>query len=83
MLELREEYRPNSVKSKRGLRKKNAGRSEFSFNVVRFIRVNEDDSEFRNGRSIENFKKMTGYFNGDYRELKGLEAIKSSVSGKP
>lgn len=79
MLEVRENNKKSVVQAKSGFRNKRGAKGGFSFNVVRFVRVDEDDSYFRNGRSIENFKKMTGYLGGDYREIAGLEAIKSSV----
>ncbi|MBW2710059.1 MAG: sulfatase [Deltaproteobacteria bacterium] len=79
MLELREQNRPKTVQLKSGLRSKKGGRAEFSYNVIRFVRAGEDADSRRNRVSLEKFKKMTGYFNGDYREIKGLEAIKSSI----
>ena len=79
MLELREKYKSNTVQMKSGLRSKKDGRNTFSYNVIRFIRVGEDSDSYRSQVSNENFRKMTRYFRGDYREIAGLEAIKSSV----
>jgi hypothetical protein len=67
------------VQVKSGLRSKKSGRKEFSFNVIRFMRTGKGRGESQESRTVDNFKKMTGTFNGDYREIKGLEAIKSSV----
>ena len=79
MLELREQHRAKTVQLKSGLRSKKSGRAEFSYNVIRFVRAGEDADSRRNRISNEKFKKMTGHFKGDYREIQGLEAIKSSV----
>ena len=79
MLELREKHRPETLQTKSGLRSRKNERGDFTYNVIRFIRAEEDAGSRRNRVSVENFKKMTGYFRGDYRELEGLEAIKSSV----
>jgi len=79
MLELRAKHKPNTLQTKSGVRSKKGGRGEFSYNVIRFVRAEEDGDSRRNRISDANFKKMTGYFQGDYRELKGLEAIKGSV----
>ena len=65
----------NAVQTKSGIRSKK-GRGGFSYNVIRFVRAEEDGNSRRNRIPNENFKKVTGYFRGSYREL---EAIKSSV----
>lgn len=80
MLSVRASSKSKSAPLKSGLSKSKNGRKEFSFNVIRFTRAGADTSDFRDGRSVSNFKKMTSYFGGTYRELEGLEAIKSSVS---
>lgn len=81
MLELREQYKPKTVHAKSGLRSKKSSQKEFTYNVIRFVRTEEDGDSHRNRVSNANFKKMTGYFRGNYREIAGLEAIKSSVGG--
>jgi hypothetical protein len=78
MLELRAQYKPKTL----GLRSAKNGQEEFTFNVIRFVRTEENSDSFRSRVSNANFKKMTGYFRGDYREIAGLEAIQSSVGGK-
>lgn len=80
MLSIREEHKPKTVQVRSGLKRSKGGRGEFSFNVIRFTRAGEEPTQWRDGRSVEGFKKMTGYFGGTYREIEGLEAIKSSVS---
>ncbi len=80
MLEVREKYKPNAMKAMGGFRKKK-GKVDCSFNVIRFVRVGAKYSEFRDGRSVNNFKKITGYFKGNYHEIAGLSAIKSNASG--
>ncbi|VGO12813.1 hypothetical protein PDESU_01367 [Pontiella desulfatans] len=80
MLEIRSRSGQNDVQTSSGIRRNKNSKSEFTFNVIRFIRTGEERTEWRDGRSVDSFKKMTGYFNGAYRELEGLEAIKSSIS---
>ena len=77
MMEIRKQYRPTQTEDLGGIQRKK--KIDFTFNVVRFVPVGEENP-WQNSRSVQNFKKMTQLLKGDYRELKGLEAIKSSVS---
>jgi hypothetical protein len=78
-IQVREQYKPQDAQLKRGLSNKKKTASEVSFNVVRFTKVDAEWNEFRDGRTEENFQKLTGLFKGQYRTIAGLEAIKSSV----
>jgi hypothetical protein len=79
MLALREKHKPKTTPLKSGLRSKKSGRAPFTFNVIRFMRTGEGLGKSQENRTVSNFKKMTGNFKGNYREIMGLEAIKSSV----
>ena len=78
-VQVREQYRPKDMQVKSGLSNKKKTASEVSFNVVRFAKVDAEWSEYYDGRTEENFGKLTGMFRGKYRTIAGLEAIKSSV----
>ena len=66
------------LKKKNGRKKK---KNDFTFNVIRFVRAADKQTGHRDARSVENFKKMTNQFRGDYRELQGMDAIQSNVGG--
>ncbi|MDF7824118.1 hypothetical protein P4B35_08850 [Pontiellaceae bacterium B12227] len=78
-IQVREQYKPRDAQLKRGLSNKKKTASEVSFNAVRFTKVDAEWNEYRDGRTEDNFKKLTGFFKGQYRTIAGLEAIKSSV----
>ncbi|VGO17468.1 hypothetical protein PDESU_06064 [Pontiella desulfatans] len=82
MLEIRERNKPNDIQSKSGLsRKSTSAKVDFSFNVVRFAKKDAEWNEYWDGRTEDNFKKLTGLLKGNYKSIAGLEAIQSSVSG--
>jgi hypothetical protein len=77
---VREQFKPKEIQSRSGIKnKKKRKEISFSFNAVHFTKADAEWSEWRDGRTEENFKKLTGLCKGDYRTLAGLEAIKSSV----
>ncbi len=82
MVEIREENKPKEVLAKAGLSRRSGSKVDFSFNVVRFAKKDAEWTEWYDGRTEDNFKKLTGMLNGSYKSIAGLEAIKSSVSGE-
>ncbi len=52
-------------------------KGKYSINVIQFVRTDTAPSQ----REKEKFSKMIGPTRGDYRSIKGLEAIKSHVAG--
>lgn len=81
MLEVRAQNKAKTLQAKSGLRNK-GGKIDCSLNVIRFVKAGAERTRFHDERSVSNFKKMTGHFKGDYRELAGLEAVKSSISSE-
>ena len=82
MLEIRKKFATQELQTRSGLsRRKSGGKVDFSFNVVRFAKKDAEWSQYFDGRSEENFKKLTSLLKGNYKTIAGMEAIKSSVSG--
>ena len=81
MTEVYNQYRPKSVvPRKSGIQKRQSTKAPpLSFNVIRFTPASVESTEFRDGRSVSNFKKLTSFFRGEYREISGMNAIKSAT----
>jgi hypothetical protein len=75
LLTVRKRYRPTGVEL--GVKKR---KIDFSLNTVHFRKLTAEENHWRDGRTEENFKKLTSQCNGEYRALKGMAAIQSSVS---
>lgn len=80
MMDIRKQYKTKEAQATSGLRKKST-KPDFSFNVIRFAKKDAEWSQYFDGRTEDNFKQLTGYFNGTFKTIAGMEAIKSSVSG--
>ena len=72
----RAKFRPSEVQGRSGISRKKTKKMEFSFNVVQFMRV---DDEGQGARDIPKFKRLTSLCNGQHRTVAGLEAIRSYV----
>jgi hypothetical protein len=80
MVITREKYAPKSTML--GLSKKKNGKYGFSFNVVRFAKRDRDKwTEYEDGRTETNFKKLVSILGGNYGTIAGLEAIENLVNG--
>lgn len=80
MIEVREQNKPRDALAKTGLKRK-SNKVDFSFNVVRFAKKDAEWNEWYDGRTEDNFKKLTGMLKGNFKTIAGMEAIQSSVSG--
>jgi hypothetical protein len=76
MIEIREKHRPKQAALRTGLR---GGKSDFSFNVIHFKKAGGEETDWIEGRTRDNFSKLTSLTKGDYQTIAGLEAIKSSI----
>lgn len=77
--EIRARYAPKETQLKSGLTSRQGNKAGFTFNVVRFAKKDAEWTEYRDGRTEDNFKALAGYFKGQYRTIAGLEAIQSSI----
>ena len=73
MLSVRKQFK-GALANTAGVTLKKKKKKEFTFNVIHFERVDKNDAKTQN-----NFKRMTSYFNGEFRQIKGLEAVRSQV----
>jgi hypothetical protein len=80
MLEIREQYKPNNLPAKSGIRKRSGTKVDFSVNVIHFREAGESRETWRHEKTEEHFKKLVSLCKGDYRMISGLDAIKSSAS---
>jgi hypothetical protein len=78
---IRKKYEPSTGQLSSGLKKKK--KNAFSLNIIEFI-PEKDGGEFqyRYDRSIPKYKALANRLNGQFRTVKGLEGIKSSVRPK-
>ena len=72
---MRDQYRPKTPQTTRGLKKTKGGKIDFSLNVVQFV---PQDTGVKQ-RSSANFGQLTRLCKGDYQTVSGLEEIKSYV----
>jgi len=76
---IRKKYAPAAIRATSGISKRK-NKNKFSLNIVQFV-PDRDAGEFqyRYDRSIPKLKGLANRLNGQYRTIKGMEGITSSV----
>lgn len=74
MIDTRKEYAPVTAGLTSGIQRKK--KVDFTFNVVRFAKK-DSYVEWYDGKTDDNFKKLTSLLRGDFEMLPGLDAIQS------
>ena len=76
---IRKKYAPAATPGSSGI-SKNKNKNKFSLNIVQFV-PDRDAGEFqyRYERSVPKLKGLANRLNGQYRTIKGMAGIKSSV----
>jgi hypothetical protein len=77
-LAVRNEFKSAAAPLKSGVSRK-SNKIDFSYNVVRFAKVNAEFNDYIDGRTERNFDELTRKCKGDYRSIAGLKMIQSSV----
>ncbi len=70
-----DQHRPKEIQTKSGLNKKKRGKTDFSLNVIQFVKKDGDADAVTKAR----FSKLTQLCNGEYRTVAGLDEIESYV----
>jgi len=77
----REQYKPKTVQTTSGIKRKKSGKIDFSCNVIRFVPKGGDENDW--SKSTERFTQLTSLCKGDYKTIAGLAEIQSYVTSKP